>query len=48
MLRLGYLAIGTVFQRNGSRYVVEPCRDDGLVLRRVETSDMAEGGHRDG
>ena len=39
MLKLGFLAIGTVFQRNGSRYVVEPCRDDGLVLRRVEADE---------
>ena len=40
MLKFGYLAIGTVFQRNGSRYVVEPCCDDGLVLRRVEASQL--------
>jgi len=39
MLKLGFLAIGTVFQRNGSRYVVEPCWDDGLALRRVEANE---------
>ena len=38
MLHLGYLAIGTIFERESCRYVVEPCRDDGLVLRRVEAA----------